>query len=50
MSDENETPEDDGRYADWIADIQRLSGMEVKNEPKPTEYTPTDSGSADQPS
>jgi hypothetical protein len=42
MSEENNTPEDDGRYAEWLNDIKRLSGMDnVKNEPNPTEYKPT---------
>jgi len=30
--------EEDDRYADWLKDIKRLSGMPVKNEPKPEEY------------
>ena len=47
MSEENNTPEEDGRYADWLSDIKRLSGMEVKNEPNPTEYKPAESGSTD---
>ena len=43
MSEENNTPEDDGRYADWLNDIKRLSGMDnIKNEPNPTEYKPAD--------
>ena len=48
MSEENNTPEDDGRYADWLNDIKRLSGMDnIKNEPNPTEYKPAEPGSTD---
>jgi hypothetical protein len=51
MSEENNTPEDDGRYADWLNDIKRLSGMDnVKNEPNPTEYKPSDSTNSQSPS
>ena len=41
-------PEEDGRYADWLSDIKRLSGMDnIKNEPNPTEYKPAEPGSTD---
>jgi hypothetical protein len=50
MSEENNTPEDDGRYADWLNDIKRLSGMDnVKNEPNPAEYKPADSTNNESP-